>query len=57
MPTSSTRPDRRRTSLRKIGQTSLDQLSGADVSVIVQKVVEARLDQARISAAKFSSAI
>lgn len=57
MPTSSPRPEERRNSLSKIRRTSLDRLSDADVSAIAEKVVETRLDQARITAAKFSSFI
>ena len=57
MPTSSPRPEERRNSLTKIRTTPLDRLSDADVSPIVDKVVETRLDQARITAAKFSSFI
>jgi len=57
MPTSSMRPQERRSSLPKIRKTSLDRLSGADVSAVVRRVIETRLDQARITAAKFSSSI
>ena len=46
-----------RTSLSKVRRASLDRLSGADVSAIVQKVVSTHLDQTRITAAKFSSFI
>jgi hypothetical protein len=43
--------------LNKVRKVSLGRLSGADVSPIVQKVVATHLDQARITAAKFSSFI
>ena len=46
-----------RTSLSQVRRASLDRLSGADVSAIVQKVVSTHLDQTRITAAKFSSFI
>jgi len=57
MTTSSPRPAERRSSLNDIRTTSLDRLSGAEVSAVVQKVVDTRRDQARITAAKFSSFI
>ncbi len=57
MPESSPRPEERRTLLSKIHRMSLDRLSDADVSSIAEKVVETRLNQARITAAKFSSFI
>jgi hypothetical protein len=57
MKTSSERPEGRRVSLSNVREASLDGLSGADVSAIVQKVVSTHLDRTRITAAKFSSFI
>jgi hypothetical protein len=57
MTASSPRPEERRSKLNDLRTTSLDSLSGADVSAVVQKVIETRRDQARITAAKFSSFI